>query len=316
MAQNKVQFQDGISLPEFMVKYGTDEQCEKALFNTKWPYGFKCECCEHDSFCYIKSRQTFQCTRCKYQTSVKINTIFHSSKVPLSKWFLAIYLISQNKNGIAALSLKRQIGVSYKTAWSMKHKLMQAMSEKDAKRKLFGLVTIDDAYLGGQQHGGKRGRGSEVKQPFVAAISLTSKERPLYAKFTPVESFTSVNIGSWAEQHLYPSSVVATDGFASFNIISKINEHNHVKVPMQPDRKTGEIPFFHWLNTILGNVKNAIAGTYRSSRKGYGERYLSEFQYRFNRRFYLRSLFISLIYTASYSPPLPWRLLQRAVDCK
>jgi len=316
MAQNKVQFQEGMCLHEFIEKYGTDEQCEKTLFDARWPNGFKCERCEHDSFCYIKSRQTYQCTRCKHQASLKSNTVFHSSKIPLSKWFLAIYLISQSKNGMAALALKRHIGVSYKTAWSMKHKLMQAMSEKDAKRRLAGLVTADDVYLGGQQRDGKRGRGSENKQPFVAAISLSSKGWPLYAKFTPVESFTAVNIGNWVEQHLYPNSVIATDGFASFNIISKINEHKHVKIPMQPDRKTGQIPYFHWLNTILGNVKSAITGTYRSSRKGYGERYLSEFQYRFNRRFNLRSLFINLIYTAAHTPPLPWRLLQRAVNYK
>ena len=314
MARNRVQFQEGISLPEFLKHHGTEEQCEHALFKIRWPTGFKCERCDHDSYCYIKSRRTFQCTRCKCQTSVKRNTLFHSSNVPLTKWFLAIFLISQSKNGIAALPLKRHLGVSYNTAWRMKHKLMQAMTEQDAKRKLAGLITIDDAYLGGKKNG-KRGRGSENKRPFIAAVSLNTEGNPKYVKFTPVKSFTNSNIGKWAERYLSPRSIVATDGFAGFNIISKINEHKHVSIPMRKDPKTGEIPYFHWVNTILGNVKSAITGTYRSSKPIYSERYLAEFQYRINRRFDLRSLFKSLIYAAAFTAPLPGSLVQRAVNC-
>lgn len=313
MAKDKVQFQEGISLHEFFERYGTEKQCEQTLFKVRWPDGFKCEKCCHDSYCYIKSRATFQCTRCKFQTSVKRNTLFHSSNLPLTKWFLAIFLITQSKNGIAALPLKRHLGVSYNTAWKMRQKLMQAMSEQDAKRKLSGLITIDDAYLGGKMKG-KRGRGSENKSPFIAAVSLTSKGHPKYVKFTPVKSFSSESIGKWAKSYLYPRSIVATDGLAGFNIISKINEHKHISIPMKKDRMTGEIPYFHWVNTILGNVKSALTGTYRSSRSVYHERYLAEFQYRINRRFDLRSLFTSLIYAATYTPPLPGRLLSRAVN--
>jgi hypothetical protein len=315
MALNKVQFQKGLCIPDFLKHYGSEEQCQEALFRARWPKGFICEKCEHQSYCYIKSRRTYQCTRCKHQRSVTSNTIFHSTKLPLSKWFLAIYLISQSKNGFSALSLKRHIGVTHKTAWKIKHKLMQAMVEHGAKRKLAGLITVDDAYLGGQQKEGKRGRGSENKQPFIAAVSLDIEGHPKYVKLTPVKSFTSANILKWSERHLYPNSVVATDGFACFNAISKINNHKHVSIPMKKDRKTGEIPYFRWVNTILGNVKSAITGTYRSSRKGYSARYLAEFQYRINRRFNLCSLFTSLIYAAAYTAPLPGKLLKRTVYC-
>lgn len=313
MASNKVQFQEGVSLPEFVERFGTEGKCEQMLFKVRWPNGFICEKCEHDSYCYIKSRRTFQCNRCKHQTSVKSNTLFHSSNVPLTKWFLAIFLISQNKNGQSALGLKRHLGVTYETAWRIKHKLMQAMAEKDAKRKLAGLITADDVYLGGKK-AGKRGRGSENKQPFIAAVSLNAKGRPKYVKFTPVKSFTESHIGLWAIHHLYPRSYLATDGLASFNIISEINEHKHVSVRMKRDPKTGEIPYFRWVNTILGNVKSAITGTYRSNGKIYSERYLAEFQFRINRRFNLRSLLTNLIYSAVYTAPLPGVLLKRAAN--
>jgi len=147
MAQNRVRFQDGISLLEFMENYVTEEQCERAPFNIRWPNGFICESGDHGSFCYIKSGKGYQCTKCNRQTSLKRNTLFHSSNVPLTKWFPAIYLISQNKNGLSALSLKRHIDVSYPTALQMKPKLMPAMAEQDRKRRLSGPITLDDAYF-------------------------------------------------------------------------------------------------------------------------------------------------------------------------
>lgn len=314
MAQNQIQFQKGISLLDFIKDYGTDTQCELALAKIRWPNGFQCENCDHKSFCYIKSRKVFQCTRCKHQTAVKRGTVFHSSNLPLTKWFLAMFLLSQSKNGISALALKRHIGVSYKTAWSVKHKLMQVMVERDARYKLSGLVTADDAYLGGQKKKGKRGRGSENKQPFIAAVELNEKGRPEHVKLTPVKSFTKSEVEKWASDNLKHGCYIATDGLACFNAFSNINSIKHIKIIMREDPKTGEKPYFPWLSTIMGNVKSAITGTYRSSRKGYGKRYLAEFQYRLNRRFNLESLFKGFIRTASHTAPLPGELLKRAVN--
>ena len=313
MPENKTQFQEGISLLEFMEKYGSENKCETVLFNIRWPNGFVCESCGRDSFCFVKSRRVYQCTRCKHQTSLKRNTLFHSSNLPLTKWFLAIYLISQSKNGLSSLSLKRQIGVSYKTALKVKHKLAQAMVEGDADYKLSGSITLDDAYLGGRKKG-KRGRGSENKQPFIAAVSLNDRGRPIYVKLAPVNSFSGAEIKKWVDRRLSPGAVVETDGFAGFKEISKINGCRHMATTMRKDPETGKTPYFQWVNTILGNVKSAVKGTYRSNGRKYAERYLAEFQYRINRRFDLRSLFGGLIRTAFHTPPLPGRLLRRAAN--
>lgn len=314
MAQNNIQFQKGVSLLDFIKDYGTDKQCELSLAKLRWPNGFQCESCDHKTFCYIESRKLFQCTRCKHQTSVTRDTVFHSTKLPLTKWFLAIFLISQSKNGISALTLKRHIGVSYKTAWSVKHKLMQVMVERDTRYKLSGLVVADDAYLGGQLKKGKRGRGSENKQPFIAAVELNEQGKPIHVKLTPVKSFTKSEVKKWASDNLKSGCCVTTDGLACFNAFSNFNRIKHIKVIMKEDPETGEKPYFPWLSTIMGNVKSAITGTYRSSRKGYDRRYLAEFQYRLNRRFNLESLFKGFIRTASQTAPLPGKLLKRAVN--
>jgi hypothetical protein len=99
-------------------------------------------------------------------------TLMEHTRLPLTKWFLAIYLVTQSKTNISALALRRQVGVSWRTAWLLKHKLMEAMRLREAETPLAGDVRVDDAYLGGERAGGKAGRGSENKVPFVAALEL------------------------------------------------------------------------------------------------------------------------------------------------
>jgi hypothetical protein len=107
---------------------------------------------------------------CHRQCSVISGTIFEATKLGLSRWFLAMHLLTQSKNNVAALELMRHLGVCYKTAWLMKHKLMEVMRVREDDRLLDGRVEIDDAYLGGERSGCKAGRGSEKKVLFVAAV--------------------------------------------------------------------------------------------------------------------------------------------------
>ena len=153
MAMNRVQFQKGLSMSEFLKQYGRMEQCHAALVASRWPGGFVCPHCgetRHSSFIH------WQCQACRYQTTVTAGTIFQATKLPLTLWFLAMHLLTQAKNNVAALELMRHLDVSYKTAWLMKLKLLQVMTERESSRVLEGRVEIDDAYLGGERLG-KRG---------------------------------------------------------------------------------------------------------------------------------------------------------------
>jgi len=142
MARNPVQFQKGMSLAAFHAEYGSEERCHAALLAQRWPDGFVCPSCGGQKHSFYAARLLFQCSGCRAQTSVKAGTIFHKSKVPLTKWFLAIYLVTQSKNHISALELSRQLGVKYDTAWGMKHKLMTAMQERNKNYKLKGRVEM------------------------------------------------------------------------------------------------------------------------------------------------------------------------------
>lgn len=117
-------------------------------------------------------------------------TILSAMKLPLTTWFLAIHLITQAKTGISALSLRCQLGISYNTAWSIKQKLMQVMKERDDSKPLSGIIQLDDVYWGGEHRGGKRGRGSPNKTPFVAAVSVNEKGHPI------AMNMNVVNVGS------------------------------------------------------------------------------------------------------------------------
>ncbi len=181
MARNQVQFQPGLSLTNFLKCYATEEQCREALFKLRWPAGFICPDCGHQGACCQLARRLYQCNRCHHQASLTARTIFDSTKLPLTTWFLAIYLLTQRKNSLSALQLSRELGVSYNTAWQFKHKIMQVMFERERNTVLSGRIEVDDAYLGGERPG-KRGRGSENKGGdfFRLDASITQFKGGLY----------------------------------------------------------------------------------------------------------------------------------------
>ena len=145
--------------------------------------GLRCPACGGAASTRFVARAgcTGSARRASHQCSVISGTIFEATKLPLTRWFLAMHLLTQAKNNVSALELKRHLGVSYPTAWLVKHKLMEVMRLREDDRQLTGRVEIDDAYLGGERSGGKTGRGSENKVPFIAAVQTTEDGQPQFA---------------------------------------------------------------------------------------------------------------------------------------
>jgi len=283
----------------------------------RWPEGFRCPRCAGEAHAVLRDgfRKVFQCSACRYQASLIAGTVFQGTKLPLTIWFLAVYLISQAKTGLSALALRRQLGVSYPTAWLMQHKLMQAMADREACYTLEGKIQVDDAYLGGERTGGKVGRGSENKVAFVAAVSLTEEGSPLRVRLTPVSGFTLKAVAAWAKEHLTTGSVVLSDGLACFAAVTEAGCTHRPTV--MAGRKPREVPEFKWINTVLGNLKTSLSGCYHAFNfQKYAPRYLAAFCYRFNRRFDLRTLNQRLLVAAAGSAPQPLRLIRLAdVHC-
>jgi transposase-like protein len=315
MAQNRNQFQAGMSMPEFIDEYGTEAQCDAALEQARWPDSFRCPRCGSAAHGVNQDDRAkrFQCKSCRHQTTLTAGTVMEATKLPLTTWFLAIYLLSQAKTGLSALALKRQLGVSYPTAWRIHHKLMTAMADREARYILNGRVQIDDAYLGGERNGGKAGRGSENKVPFVAAVSLTADEHPLRVKLTPVPGFTFQALWDWSRQHLAPGCTVYSDGLACFNAVTMAGCTHQPTVVA--GRKPKDLPEFQWINTVLGNLKTSLSGTYHAfAFSKYAFRYLAAFAYRFNRRFDLATLPQRLLIAVVHCSRRPEHQLRLAED--
>jgi transposase-like protein len=312
MQSNKIQRQKGLSLQDFLKTYGTEEACRNRLFNTKWPTGFSCPQCTCGHYYTITTRNLYQCAACKHQCSLRSGTIFESSKLPLTTWFLAIYFITQSKDGLSGLHLRRLLGISVNAAFKMKQKIQHVMKSADDSLRLENLVELDDVYWGGKKSG-KRGRGASNKTPFLAAVSYNNKGRPIHMRMSKIKAFTSDEIECWVLKHLDTDCEVITDGFRPFfNICDLVDVHHSINttgIYKDPNNK-----FFHWVNTMIGNVKSAIHGTYHSVSSKHLPRYLAEFNFRFNNRFNMGSMIEIFIGQASRTKPLPRHKLKLAEE--
>jgi len=222
--------------------------------------------------------------------------------------------LAQQKNGIAALELKRHLGVSYLTAWRVKHKLLQVMKERDDSRQLCGVIEVDDAYWGGERHDDTPGRGSPNKVPFIAALACNDEGHPIALRLGKVAGFRKAEAERFAKRHFDPDAIVLGDGLACFRGFASAG-FEHQPVVIGGGHRSMALPELHWLNTVLGNVKNAMRGTYHHAGGQHLPRCLGEFCYRFNRRFDLAAMLPRLAWAAVRTPPMPHRLLVVAEAC-
>ena len=175
MPKNKIQFQKGLSLQQFLKSYGTEEDCRNRLFKVRWLFGFVCPQCGCSQYYTVTTRNLFQCTRCKHQSSLISGTIFESSKLPLTTWFLAIYFITQSKDGLAALHLRRLLGISVNAAFRMKQKIQHVMKSADDTLRLENLVELDDVYWGGKKKAESVAEELQAKHHFLPQLLLMIK---------------------------------------------------------------------------------------------------------------------------------------------
>lgn len=317
MPMNRVQFQKGLSLGEFMRRYGTEEDCERELEAQRWPQGFVCPNCAGREYSNFRRGRVlyYQCCECRHQASLTAGTVMASSKLGLKLWFQAAYVLSQAKNNVSGLELMRHLGVCQKTAWSIKHKLMQAMWVRERDRTLRGTVQVDEAFLGGQASG-RASLGRKGKVALLAAVSAAPDGKAARVCLSQ-QPATGEDVVVFCLNTLAPGTMVVSDGAPSFNYVRWNRIAEHKAIVTGGGKQACEIPQLKAVNTVLGNLKTAITGTYHAFKFAkYADRYLAEYQYRFNRRFDLSVLMQSLIRAAAACKPAPMRLLRMAEECR
>jgi transposase-like protein/ribosomal protein L37AE/L43A len=283
-----------MDLITFQRKFGTEKACQKRLFLLKWPDGYRCPRCGETGSYHIETRGLYQCKACKHQTSLTAGTVMHKTRTPLVKWFWAIYLLSTDKRGYSALALSRKLNIGIKCAWMMLHKIRNAMGARDAKYQLAGLIQVDDAFFkGGVDKGGdKRGRGTS-KVP-VLVMAATRKEAITFAKMEILERVDSEHVQSILERHVSPGQSIKSDGLAVFNVVKGMG-HTHTPEVVYAKRNAPNYDALKWVNILVSNAKAFLLGTYHGVMKKHLQRYLNEFCYRFNRRFWAAQGFDRLL---------------------
>jgi len=273
-------------LPSFFERFGTDEQCREYLLRARWPEGFRCSACGHDRSWSQSKRLVEECAGCGKQHSLRAGTIFEQSKIGLSRWFLAIFLVTSSKGGISAMELKRQMGFgSYQTAWSWLHKIRKAMVTPK-RTPLSDRVEADETYWGGPKPG-KPGRGAAGKTVIAGAVESgrgKSKGRKLgRVRLSVVSDVSRKSLGDFLDQAVAKRSEIATDGWSGYG---QLNDAGFDHRPLNLSATWGDaslrMPAIH---LVFGLAKRWLLGTHHGAvRPKHLQAYLDEFVFRFNRR--------------------------------
>ena len=214
------------SLLAFQHMLPDDDACAAWLIEMRWPDGFVCPACGHEKGWALRRKaHTFECAGCRRQTSVTAGTILHASKLPLTVWFWAAYLMATHSNGISALQLQKQLGIgSYRSAWLLAHKLRASMVDPE-RNPLSGLVEIDEASLPFRTKDdpptGGQGRSHDGKMLIVGAIELGDGNIPGRLRLAEISSYGAADLGHFVETAADPDAIAKTDGWSGYAAVPR-----------------------------------------------------------------------------------------------
>jgi transposase len=270
------------TIKEFHAQFTDDRACLDFIFKTRWPDGGKCKCGKTDCFYPVNGRRTYACSWCGTQISPTAGTIFHKSETSLKSWFFAMFLMSSSKNGVAAKELERQLGVTYKCAHRMGHKIRQLM-QGDGEM-MSGIIEADETFIGGlskNMHKGKRkvtGTGGVGKTPVAGVLERGGK---IQAK--AVSDVTSQTLLPNILANVEKGSTVCTDEWCSYNPLRK-SGFKHVRVSHGAKEYVRGNAHTNSIEGFWSQLKRSINGTFHHVSKQHLQKYVNEFVYRYNLR--------------------------------
>jgi transposase-like protein len=257
--------------------FATDEKCREILTRFRWPNGVECPRCKSTDNAWLQSRRLFECLACNYQYSVLVGTIFNDSHLPLEKWFIATYLLCESRKGMSANQIKRMLGVSYKTAWYLCHRIRAAMVEA-SKAKLTGTVEVDETYVGGRKRGA-RGRSHEKD------IVIGIRQRGGQLRFIKAEDVTQGTLYDIINANVDKTvDVIVTDEFASYNFNETQFRGKHKTIKHKAGIYVQGDIYTNTVESAFSLLKRGIMGTWHRLSTKHLPAYLNEMTFRFNRR--------------------------------
>ena len=298
------------TLAEFLSFFKDEQTCHSYFEKIRFRNGEYCPHCGHQGINRFTDGKRFRCKKCEKDFTIRTGTVFGASKLPLQKWFIAIYLLSISKKGISSIQLAKQVGVTQKTAWHLDHRIRSAMKQNNGK--LFGVVEVDETYVGGREknkHASKRikgtqGRNTKTKTP---VIGFLQRDGQIQAQV--IGNVKTITIEKQVVDRIKFSSKIYTDDFKSYVRIGRYCRHEVVKHGSGEYAREGGI-HSNGIESFWSLLKRGYHGIYHQMSKKHLQRYVDEFVYRFNRRKDVaEDVFSNIVLGVSVNPKLTYKEL-------
>lgn len=292
-------------LLEFERRFGTTEACRAYLAALRWPDGFRCPRCGSERGWPRKAGGLIECAACRYKASATAGTIFDRTRIPLTVWFRAMWLVTSQKNGASALTLQRQLGLKrYETSWMLLHKLRRAMV-RPGRDRLHGVVEVDESYVGGEEEGV---RGRETYTKTLVGVAAEVDEAGGRVRLATIADASGASLMKFVGESIEPGALIRTDGWEGYEgLLARGYRHEVLNISKSGLQAHVLLPRVHRVASLL---KRWLLGTHQGAvRPIHLDYYLDEFAFRFNRRA-SRSrgkLFYRLVQQAAEVPPVFWQ---------
>ena len=292
------------SLAEFQQRFSTEEACAAYLSQSRWPDGFVCPRCGGKGAYELPLRGLSQCKACGCQVSLTASTVMHRTRVPLAQWFRAAYLMTTLTPGISAVQLQRQLGLgSYRTAWTMLHKLRKA-TVRPAREKLHGKVEVDDTYVGGKEED-VVGRQVKTQTPVVVAVEVCGRASGR-VRLRALPDVSAASLLPFVQETIASGTVVYTDGWRGYARVASRGFHHRVRPMKAGEDRSRVLPRVH---RAISNLKSWLQGTHHGVSPKHLQPYLDEYAFRFNRRRTPMAAFQTILGIGSQVPTVTYKML-------
>src|SRR5215210_7747850 len=283
------------SLMEFMRQFPDDGACLEHLVERLYPNGIYCPTCERVTKHHRETnRPSYACQYCGHHEHPLVGTIFENSATSLRLWFYAIYLMSSTRCGISAKQLERELGVTYKTAWRMFHKIRTLLEQGD---EVFGgTVEADEMYVGGRRRGTKRGRpGTDShKTPVFGMAQRKGKESGGQVAAVVVRDTKRATVLPHVKKKVLPESMVYTDEYTVYDTLGK-EDYRHDRVNHAEEIYVAGDVHTNTIEGFWSLIKRGIGGVYRSVSSKHLQSYLDEYAFRYNHRKDEQPMFLTML---------------------
>ena len=291
---------EAIDLCELIEKFGDDQKCRNYLERLRWKDGVRCPKCGSQKVSSILKRDQFDCDSCRYQFSVTAGTIFHDTHLPLTKWFLATFILCQSRKGVSANQLKRMLGINYRTAWYLAHRIRHAVEQVNDP-KLDGTVEVDETYVGGKKIGWGVYAGKKAKE-----VVIGIRERGGDLRFFHAEDAKSGTLAKYIKENVSADvDVIVTDEFSAYPYAMdkagiRRSKHETVRHSAKEYVRPGTDIHTNTVESAFSLLKRGIIGTWHRVSAKHLPAYLDEMTWRFNNRknpFLFRDTMLRLIHS-------------------